>query len=154
MKEPLLSELRTHLEFLGYTVLVDEDGDIRARHERHFNSVVTSFQGGLLFVVGFGGAKIEESKTDMALRELNTFNAGSGVTIGYLNEGGGVVLTAWYPLPYNKACLSTFIEQFHREQTRFAGTKILDLTRSEKDEGKAETAPVVPTIPAPTATAD
>ncbi len=140
MKEPLLAELKTHLEFLGYEVSVDKDGDIQALHVRHFNSTVIEYQSGVLFVVAFGGMEVEESKAVEVLREINNFNAASALTMGYLNKTQSVIITAWYPLPYNKACFSTFIEQFHREQTKFSVTKILDLTKP-KVEGAAPAEP-------------
>jgi hypothetical protein len=140
MKEPLLSELKTHLEFFGYEVTVDEDGDVLARHARHFNSSVTKFQGGVLVMATFGGMEAEESNESDVLREINRFNSESALTLAFLNPSRGIAISAWYPLPYNKVNFSTFIEQFHREQGKFALTKILDLTKSVVEKHAAESA--------------
>jgi hypothetical protein len=144
MKEPLLSELKTHLEFLGYQAKIDSDGDILATHERHFNSTVTAFQGGVLFLIGFGGVKLEGDAEVDVLRELNKFNSITGTTIAFLHSRRGIGLSAWYPLPYNKACFSTFMEQLHREQARFSQTNVLELMKADKENETVENAVVVP----------
>src|SRR2546423_5766775 len=118
MKEPLISELKTHLEFLGYDVSIDKDGDLSCRHPRHFNCIATEFVGGVVFLATFGGLKVAESDEVEALRAMNGLNAGSAVTIAYMGASRNVALSAWYPLPYSKASFSAFSEQWHREQTK------------------------------------
>jgi hypothetical protein len=150
MNDEDASALKTHLEYTGYTVEIDKDKDLICKHDRYFNVVGTKLQGGVVFIATFG--EIDTTKTIEALTAVNQFNLKASNTMSYITDAGRLGISSWYPLPYDKASFSTFLDAFHIEQTKWSGAKITvfvskAVTSSEKAPSSERSPQDLPSAP-------
>jgi hypothetical protein len=124
MTDAIREAIKTHLEYLGYSVTIDADKDLLCSHRTYFNFVAREIQGGLILRAGFG--PVDENREAQLLPLINQFNALSLATIAYVTDKKRLGLSGWYPLPYEKAGFTAFFEVWHKDQGSLVATPVLD----------------------------
>ncbi|MCX6623093.1 MAG: hypothetical protein NTY38_18905 [Acidobacteria bacterium] len=97
-------QVKTHLEFQGYTVTLAADRMV-AKHSTKLNINLKKFRGGIL-VTGYLGGKVNDRLASLEM--VNKLNADSGVTRVYLDKDGDWTFEAWIP-GYDKAGFAAFL---------------------------------------------
>ena len=98
-------DIRTHLEFLGYEVTVEED-NVTATHDSKLNVYMRDYQGGLLVQ----SYLLVVSNEEEALPTANLLNTGAAATRFYVDSDGDIAVEAWLPGGYEKARFAAFLE--------------------------------------------
>ena len=99
------ADIRTHLEFLGYEVTVEED-NVAATHESKLDIYLRDYQGGMLMQ----SYVLVVSNKDEALPTANLLNTGAAATRFYIDSDGDLAVEAWMPGGYEKARFAAFLE--------------------------------------------
>jgi len=106
---PVLDQMSTHLEFLGYEVTRDEE-KVRARHARNADLVLRPFEGGILFTSIFG-CKDEARKNRVGyLSLINSLNQKAAVVRFYADEESDLFIEAWHPNSYDRVSFGHFMD--------------------------------------------
>lgn len=121
-----LSDVRNHLEFIGYDVnenQIEDSGIIRflATHPNRSILIVAYFPSVkfFTFVANYRIKKISSESGKNKLSELiNQFNNNSIIsTFSVSNDSDTISCASWYPDFYSKKDFSCFIEFFENEVT-------------------------------------
>lgn len=102
-----------HLEFLGYTCDVVEQG-IRARHSSKIHLLLSYAQGGILLQTGFPG-KRTSGEEGARYAVLNTVNSRTRVARVFWTPDGNLFVSAWMPGSYEKARFAAFMEAWEQD---------------------------------------
>ncbi len=102
-----------HLEFLGYTCDVVEQG-IRARHGSKIHLLLSQAQGGILLQTGFPG-KRSSGEEGARYAVLNTVNTRARVARVFWTPDGNLFVSAWMPGTYEKARFAAFMEAWEQD---------------------------------------
>ena len=102
-----------HLEFLGYTCDVVEQG-IRARHSSKIHLLVIQAQGGILLQTGFPG-KRTSGEEGARYAVLNTVNSRTRVARVFWTPDGNLFVSAWMPGSYEKARFAAFMDAWEQD---------------------------------------
>ena len=123
MSNDLLEQLRTHLEFLGYSVELDPEDWNTATHPRRFNFYFRADAEFLRMIcqidLGPTGDVAWQHDALVAINELNESARLSCYTLAKLDSGEWVVrLRALLPATYNRESYGLLLDTWHDEQGR------------------------------------
>lgn len=110
----ILEQIKSHVEFLGYDVTVEEERG-RAKHPERWNIVYREFKGGILFQTYFGVSDYGKSNKEEFFNFLNLMNQGAVVVRFYADDDFDLVMEAWLPSGYEKQTFGRFVEQWDND---------------------------------------
>jgi hypothetical protein len=108
-----------HLEFLGYTCDVVEQG-IRARHHSKIHLLVSHMHGGLLLQTGFPG-KPTAGDDSPRYATLNAVNSRTRIARSFWTPEGHLLVIAWLPGGYEKLRFAAFMEAWEQDAQTLRG---------------------------------
>ena len=117
LNDALLTSIKEHLEFAGYTVDLSEDEKprLRAKHALKSNLWIRRFRGGVLFSAFYLSSEAGKSKRDELLRLVNIMNEASGISHCYADKPGDLIIEGWYPGTYNRQDFAVFLDNFNED---------------------------------------
>lgn len=112
----VIDDIKTHLEYLAYTIESAGDGVWAARHDRKWTFMFTEDVGGILFRAASG----VELNADVRQRRdlVNALNRDSIVIRFFVDEEEDINQAAWWPNIYERHAFSNFMEAFDSDIRR------------------------------------
>ena len=114
MNDPILTQIKEHLEFLGFQTEVSPDDAprqyIKARHPTRPNMYIARHKSGVLFSAPYATTDEGKKLRGELLDFVNTFNALGAVCRAYVDKDGDIAVEAWFPGVYLRPELSVFLD--------------------------------------------
>ncbi len=114
MNDPLLAQIKEHLEFLGFQTEVSADDAprqfVKARHPTRPNMFIGRLKSGVLFSAPYATTDAAKTARGELLELVNGFNALSAVCRAYIDKDGDIVVEGWFPGVYLRPELSVFLD--------------------------------------------
>ena len=106
-------EFITHLEFIGYTVSVNDDGIVNAKHPNDLSFSMKEFKGGVLCAGYFGGSDHAKGNQGAFLQLVNELNLNAAAARFYIDSDGDLAIEGYYPGAYEKKRFGVFIDVYN-----------------------------------------
>lgn len=104
----LWNTISEHLSYLGYECIADGE-KLTARHSIKPGFDIHIHNNGILFRAWFKHRKTAETDFANYVVLINHLNRFTTTLKYYCDSEKDLVLTAWYPLPYDKSSFSSFV---------------------------------------------
>lgn len=117
-------QIINHLEFIGYEVAKKENNFFIVTHPTHFDIFIEEFKIGVQFVSPFS-INEEGQKNILAVYEcMNLYNLRSKVTWLAFTKEYRMLVTALYPLCYEKTAFGIFMDVFNMDCGRMFSDEV------------------------------
>lgn len=103
------SSVREHLEFLGYDVVQDEEGNLRVDHPRKPKFAIKFFPDGFMHTSIWDTSETAVNDPDGFLRYVNSLNQAAFVCRYYADEDYDLFIEAFYIGRYERQTYARFI---------------------------------------------
>ena len=114
MNDPILTQIKEHLEFLGFQTEVSPDDAerqwVKARHPTRPNMYIGRLRSGVLFSAPYSTTDAAKGQRAELLEFVNGFNTLSAVCRAYVDKDSDVAVEAWFPGVYLRPELSVFLD--------------------------------------------
>ncbi len=114
MNDPILGQIKEHLEFLGFQTEVSADDAprqfVKARHPTRPNMFIGRLKSGVLFSAPYATTDAAKTLRGEVLEFVNEFNVQSAVCRAYIDKDGDIAVEAWFPGVYLRPELSIFLD--------------------------------------------
>ena len=119
MSSNTISEIITHMEFLGYEMEKREDGNYIARHDSYGTTFVKPYHGGALFQQYWVLNNYTSDKRSSCLDAINEINSNANVTTYVVNidsEGDALLrMDSCYLGVYDKKLFGNYLELYNTD---------------------------------------
>jgi hypothetical protein len=109
--------IRTHLEFLGYTV-TPSDGYLQARHSDLADITIGLDESGMSMFATFTWSEYLKTRPEAQFRLVNKFNMATTHTKFAVDDDGDLLVFARYQGPYSRQSFGFLVQTFNSEIER------------------------------------